>query len=944
MNSATPDDDAWLNALLESGPAEPATPQPKVSTTRLAFARAIQTEPVAQPQAAAKLARLQRAFAQLHQAEPDALDIDENLRFHWHHLAVLDRLGAGGYGEVFRAYDSVLEREVALKLRRANNQFSPAAGLAFIDEARRLARVRHPNVLAVHGAAIDQSRAGIWTDLLIGETLATRIMRDGPMPYAMLLALATDLAAALGAVHAQAIVHGDLKPANVMCEAGKDGAFVLMDFGAGASLDARGETRLSAGTLHFIAPEQLAGAAVGTSVDVYALGASLYFAATGKAFAKPTQFDTCVFAKARTAGFAKANRIGDVEQLPKDFVNLLTSMLLLAPQHRPSAESILAQCQTLLGAAERLSRQRLQLALVTVLLLAVLIELGALWLTLRARAATELEANRAIATKDFLLAMLRNTNPYQSPNPTRSLATFFASAVQALPGAFQHDPRSEATLLNQFGRSFIVLDKDQMATSALLRADQLLADAGIALNDETRIDIRSYLGNTYRMRREYGNALTLSAEQAPLCAPGNHLPVRTCIFIINDRAQALGFSGDPALALALLDENLVRAQAADLHNDDRAAVIYLLQATMRRELGQSAGARVAFITYSDAAIAALPSKHPGILVNLSWLAWCADDLANVALARQLNRAAIRLSLPLYNEKSHYVAKLRLQEAILALHANDQLTARQNAGALLAWLPKESKVFAPYVEQATLILALAGGEVSPAGDTEKYFSPTGDTEKYFSPAGDTEKYFSPAGDTEKYFSPTGDTEKYFSPTGDTEKYFSPVGDTEKYFSPVGDTEKYFSPAGDVGKDRTDMAIDSALHSRAAVLGESSVKLAELRLGMAAVALKRAQLIRAAALLDQAKAVVASAKGGPLQALYWRLCYHLAKRTIPIDAFAADAANAASERVLAQRQQLLFDPVSALWIGQAPADYARSSADIEAAAARIYAARAKGNIDG
>src|SRR6187402_2939314 len=136
-------DQRWLDALLD-GEAPPAGA-------------------VAPSAALGKLARLQRAFADLQWAELEAPAAHAPVLFQWGHLAVLASIGVGGFGEVYRAFDPMLHREVALKLRRTGNQFAPVAGRAFIEEARRLAQVRHPHVLAVHGAAVHDGRAGIWT-------------------------------------------------------------------------------------------------------------------------------------------------------------------------------------------------------------------------------------------------------------------------------------------------------------------------------------------------------------------------------------------------------------------------------------------------------------------------------------------------------------------------------------------------------------------------------------------------------------------------------------------------------------------------------------------------------------------------------------------------------------------------------------------------------------
>jgi hypothetical protein len=196
----------------------------------------------------------------------------------WGHLQRLEPAGQGSFGEVFRAFDPTLDRWVALKLKRRDAPDTIFSGRDFVAEARRLARVRHPNVLAVHGASYHDDRAGLWSDWIDGETLRARLDREGRLSADALLQLATELAAALAAVHAAGLVHGDVSAANVMIDA--RGHAVLMDFGAGFASDSEGQ-RLGAGTPRYLAPEAVRGEPVTSAVDVYALGVLLHRAATG---------------------------------------------------------------------------------------------------------------------------------------------------------------------------------------------------------------------------------------------------------------------------------------------------------------------------------------------------------------------------------------------------------------------------------------------------------------------------------------------------------------------------------------------------------------------------------------------------------------------------------------------------------------------------------------
>lgn len=217
----------------------------------------------------------------------------------WGPLEIREKIGAGANGEIFRAFDPKLQREVALKLQPAGQGRSERV----LAEARRLARVRHANVISIHGADVSEGYAGIWTDLLSGETLDDQLRREGPMGEVEAASIAVDLCRALHAVHRSGLVHGDVKTANVMSE--EDGSIVLLDFGSGRMLagvrmaeaavrrgdssdavpeDAvesgpasLGETSIAiSGTPIAMAPELFSGDDPSPQSDIYALGALLH--------------------------------------------------------------------------------------------------------------------------------------------------------------------------------------------------------------------------------------------------------------------------------------------------------------------------------------------------------------------------------------------------------------------------------------------------------------------------------------------------------------------------------------------------------------------------------------------------------------------------------------------------------------------------------------------
>jgi predicted ATPase len=207
--------------------------------------------------------------------------------FRWGHLLVLERVGQGGFGEVYRALDPQLDREVALKLVHLDDAGLESSARRFLAEARRLASVRHPNVVAVHGAAVHDGRAGIWTDFVRGRTLEDRLATDGPLGAVEAIFAGLDLCRALAAVHAAGAIHGDVKTTNVMREEG--GRILLVDFGAARPRPAgRGDAPVARrretlfGTPHFLAPELVAGEEPTPASDLYALGVVLYRLVSGR--------------------------------------------------------------------------------------------------------------------------------------------------------------------------------------------------------------------------------------------------------------------------------------------------------------------------------------------------------------------------------------------------------------------------------------------------------------------------------------------------------------------------------------------------------------------------------------------------------------------------------------------------------------------------------------
>jgi serine/threonine-protein kinase len=192
----------------------------------------------------------------------------------WGHLRLIERIGSGAFGDVYQAWDTRLDREVALKLLPAD---SPAHGdkkaSSIISEGRLLARVHHPNVVTIHGAEQIGDRIGLWMELVRGRTLEQILSQEGPFAVREAGRIGIDLCSAIDAVHASGLIHRDIKAHNVMLAHG--GRVVLMDFGTGRELDDQSGSDLT-GTPLYVAPEVLDGGTATAQSDVYSLGVLLF--------------------------------------------------------------------------------------------------------------------------------------------------------------------------------------------------------------------------------------------------------------------------------------------------------------------------------------------------------------------------------------------------------------------------------------------------------------------------------------------------------------------------------------------------------------------------------------------------------------------------------------------------------------------------------------------
>jgi serine/threonine protein kinase len=237
-------------------------------------------------------------------------------------------LGRGVGTEVYEAFDDDLDREVAVKLFPADLDETACRRIA--DEARALDRLNHRRLVSVFDGGIHQGRPYLVMQLIRGISLSKRL-REGAMLTAEAVVLVALLADALAHVHAQGVVHRDVKPSNILLD--EEGLPHLSDFGIALLA---GQSRVTAvdeviGTPAYLAPEQILSGALGPAVDIYALGLVLLECITGH-----REYDGPNKLEAALARLSRDPRIP--EELPGPLAGLLRAMTAREPGRRPTAQ------------------------------------------------------------------------------------------------------------------------------------------------------------------------------------------------------------------------------------------------------------------------------------------------------------------------------------------------------------------------------------------------------------------------------------------------------------------------------------------------------------------------------------------------------------------------------------------------------------------------------
>ena len=388
----------------------------------------------------------------------------------WSGLSLLEKVGEGAFGEVYRARDTRLDREVALKLLRRQDSRHARAASAVIDEGRMLAQVRHPNVVTVHGADRSGGRVGLWMEFIHGRTLEQVLSEHGPFGTADATLIGLDVCRALSAVHQAGLLHRDIKARNVMREDG--GRIVLMDFGTGLDQtdDSDGEAPGFAGTPLYMAPEILEGQAASVRSDIYSVGVLLFRLVTGS---YPVQGRSVAEVRDTHARGARTFLRDARPDLPEHFVQVVERALSPHPEGRFASAGAM---ETALAAAAQHQTPWPWRNRVIAASLLVLVGTGSLWLT------AGKPQTPVIAVLPFKNLSVEPDNEYFVDGLTdeviRSLSVLDGLTVKSSYSSFtfKNKPRDVAEVARQLNANY-VLDASVLRAGTQLRINTRLVRA-----------------------------------------------------------------------------------------------------------------------------------------------------------------------------------------------------------------------------------------------------------------------------------------------------------------------------------------------------------------------------------------------------------------------------------------------------------------------------------
>ena len=412
---------------------------------------------------------------------------------------VQEMLGAGAVGEVWRATDERLTRDVAIKVLLPHLSSDPQRVRHFTEEARTAGSLNHPNILSVHDIGTHGNAPFIVSEYVEGESLRTRLKR-GPLPIDVATTIALQIARGLSAAHERGIIHRDLKPDNIFLRA--DGGVKILDFGlatlkaAPAPAPADGDAPRPgviglAGTPGYTAPEQIGGREADVRSDLFALGVTLYEMLAGD---RPFKGGSSLETLHATLNLAPTDVRLVRSDLPPSLTSIVMRLLEKAPETRFQSARELQQALEAFGAPHRDGSTRSWFAVPNLILatLAVVIAVIGVVLMLRAGRAND---SAAIGSPPPSLAVLTFVDKTGTPDAawlTSGLPVMLLTSLSQSPGLHIVSPRRLREALEQAGQAALTSENRKTSPDIARRAGASVAVAGTIgqSGEDIRVDVQ----------------------------------------------------------------------------------------------------------------------------------------------------------------------------------------------------------------------------------------------------------------------------------------------------------------------------------------------------------------------------------------------------------------------------------------------------------------------
>ena len=431
----------------------------------------------------------------------------------WGPFHLLEKVGQGASGEVYRAWDPALQRDVALKLLLPRGSDREDEARTVLREARLAARVRHPNVVAIYGVDHHDGRVGFWSDFIRGKTLSAVLAAQGPFGYREAALIGIEICKAVSAVHAAGLLHRDIKAGNGMREEG--GRILLMDFGLTHEY---GSSERLVGTPSYMAPELFEGYAASPASDIYAVGVLLFHLVTAK---YPVAGATVNEVRAAHESGSHRSLLDERADLPERFVHVIETSLNRDPNKRYATAgqvlSALAEANgmgsTSMEAAPKMSTRQVR-RLQILIPVAVLALFGIIWFAL-IRNSTWLKNKDVVSAKPAAEADFLNAqgllDHYYRPHSLENAIALFQRSVQEDPKfapAYASICRAEWYQYRSTGNTAFI-EPARMACNQALELDGDSASAHVTL-----VMIYTQTGKTDLAADELHHAFRLDSRNA----------------------------------------------------------------------------------------------------------------------------------------------------------------------------------------------------------------------------------------------------------------------------------------------------------------------------------------------------------------------------------------------------------------------------------------------